>query len=1006
MAYPVVPDAVLEQTTASGTSHAITMPATVDAGDLLIVLVRTTGTINSVPAGWSTLYDVLNTVRGAAYAKLADGTEDGGSATWGTSAAAVLRTHVYRISAGTWAGVIATGVEGTTSTGTASADPNPPSLNPAQWDSEETLWIAHAATSAAASGITSYPSGYTDGVETDFLHFSARIQSTTSAENPGVFDLTGTPVDNVAGTIGIRPYTAPPASVVPNQNNRLSMRPLPLVGPIRVPPAAETATPSRDPQYRSIALQRGPMPLRHRGRPRYRPHVIAEPTLPALTQIGIRIDLYEADGTTKVAAGPVLNALECSYGEQLSQLSGFSFTLPLNDRMASECTRGRIARIFIGGEGYVFQGRIEVIRDEPGERGVKVISGRSVAVELANLSVRFGLTFDETDTFSDVVALFLADTDWVAGSLDSPTLATYSRSVVGVKRFPGLLKVAEMFGWHVRPDGRTRFIDLGAFGENCGLRFTNWEGPVSPRLRENTSLVLLERCSQTTDITDQVKRVIAVGQEQGISGDRLTLELATEGPPFVQSASDYSGPDYHYIEDPDASNVGSEDIITVRDIVQASLSAADQVRAANALWGVAKTYLDRRSAPLQTYAIQPVGLKHIVNGLDTFRVGQKARVQWWGWDIDRRGTKRQYIDIDTDLWLMGYQRRVQSDGRSDWQFSVSSVPREVPTETSMLVDLYERFDSSVTAPRSHFSWGGTPPVGRLTPDGMELIAEDSGDEFASIPNAAFIRWFKDAFGGSPTGEIASGYSTPGVFEFSTAVLRAFIDGFDAANAKVGVWNIASNHWDTLLAIQNLDPALAQLQLSSWIGGVLTPLLALTGSGDDFYLALRRDGALAQLLATGDVSGMNKVTGSGYLVMPAAATGIDPANSGSAWTNGAWSQVLASTSEADSIIGIMYSWDDLVNDTFVEAEIDIGTGAAAAEVAVGTIPAIKQQSVKESGAASADIDNSFDLRPLFFPAPIEIATSTRVAVRVRSSSTTLEPANIRLIYAKAAELVNR
>lgn len=151
--------------------------------------------------------------------------------------------------------------------------------------------------------------------------------------------------------------------------------------------------------------------------------------------------------------------------------------------------------------------------------------------------------------------------------------------------------------------------------------------------------------------------------------------------------------------------------------------------------------------------------------------------------------------------------------------------------------------------------------------------------------------------------------------------------------------------------------------------------------------------------------MNKVTGSGYQVMPAAATGIDPANSGSAWTSGAWSQLLASTSEADSIIGIIYGWDDMVNNTLVEAEIEIGTGAAASEVAVGMVPAYKQQAIADL-TGGVNTDNSLDQRPVFLPAPIEIAASTRVAVRVRSSSTTLEPANIRLIYAKASELVAR
>ena len=171
---------------------------------------------------------------------------------------------------------------------------------------------------------------------------------------------------------------------------------------------------------------------------------------------------------------------------------------------------------------------------------------------------------------------------------------------------------------------------------------------------------------------------------------------------------------------------------------------------------------------------------------------------------------------------------------------------------------------------------------------------------------------------------------------------------------------------------------------------------------DFFKG-RRNSATKNFLMEGDVSGMNKVTGSGYLVHPAAASGIDPANSGVAWTNGAWSEVVASTAQAQSIVGMMFGWDSLLSNTLVEAEIDIGTGAAASEVAVATIPALRQP---DRSGGGTEPNGAAEILPFFFPAPIEVASGVRVSVRLRSSSTTLEPDNIRLIYAKASELVAR
>ena len=214
---------------------------------------------------------------------------------------------------------------------------------------------------------------------------------------------------------------------------------------------------------------------------------------------------------------------------------------------------------------------------------------------------------------------------------------------------------------------------------------------------------------------------------------------------------------------------------------------------------------------------------------------------------------------------------------------------------------------------------------------------------------------------------------------------------------------------TLLFIQNTGSYAITLKDESASSSAANRF-ALTG---DFNLAADA-GCILQYNATASRwrlltpggAGMNKVTGSGYLVMPSAATGIDPANSGSAWTDGAWSQVVASTAEDDSIIGIIHSWDDMVNAANVESEIDIGTGGAGSEVAVATVPAMMQQHVGSGGFSSTNVQGNGDLVTKFFPAPIEIASGTRVAVRVRSSSTTKEPANIRLVYVKKAELVAR
>ena len=275
---------------------------------------------------------------------------------------------------------------------------------------------------------------------------------------------------------------------------------------------------------------------------------------------------------------------------------------------------------------------------------------------------------------------------------------------------------------------------------------------------------------------------------------------------------------------------------------------------------------------------------------------------------------------------------------------------------------------------------------RLDNDGMKFTAEDSGDGFPSVPNAASIRWFRDTFAGDPIGEVAGGYSTPTTVDASTVALRAFIDTFDASNAKVGVYDIANDRWSTLLAIQD-GLGLQPMILADWIGSALTNILLVGRTDDDNYtLSIRKNGALAE------VGGAMKVSGSGYLVYPSAAAGIDPANSGSAWTSGSYSEVVASTAQANYIVGMAFTVQ-ATNAGVIEGEIDIATGGAGAETVVSTYP-----------WAVDMVDSSGFGFNVTFPHAIAIATTTRIAVRQRSSSTTIEAHNVKLIYVKQSELV--
>jgi len=126
MAFPVI-ESVTETTFASDTTaHAVSMPASVNAGDALIVIFTNDGSATvTTPAGWTQLYTLANgtALTGGAYAKVASGSEGGGTVDFVTSATESASAQCYRISG--WHGLmagIAAGTAGSVTTGTT-ADP-------------------------------------------------------------------------------------------------------------------------------------------------------------------------------------------------------------------------------------------------------------------------------------------------------------------------------------------------------------------------------------------------------------------------------------------------------------------------------------------------------------------------------------------------------------------------------------------------------------------------------------------------------------------------------------------------------------------------------------------------------------------------------------------------------------------------------------------------------------------------------------------------------------------
>jgi hypothetical protein len=206
----------------ASTTHNVSMPATVTAGDLLFMHIsaRTAGVVGSsftTPTSWTALWSTTNTaaslaftVTFAGFAKVADGTEGGTTVNFVTSAATTAATHVHRIT--NWFGDLTGVAVGTPATG-ASNLPDPPNLIPS-WGTTTsfTLWLAVSGSGDDDITYTAAPATFTNlnstvsgaGVNAGAETGSARLVSPVSSLNPGTFTLAASETW-IANTVAIRP---------------------------------------------------------------------------------------------------------------------------------------------------------------------------------------------------------------------------------------------------------------------------------------------------------------------------------------------------------------------------------------------------------------------------------------------------------------------------------------------------------------------------------------------------------------------------------------------------------------------------------------------------------------------------------------------------------------------------------------------------------------------------------------------------------------------------------
>lgn len=190
MAFPTVGQRLAQGFLASTTDHQVTMPGSVAARRLLVIVFNSGTAQVTTPDGWTAMnpaggYNISSTRRAYVFAKVTDGSEGGTTVNCVTDAAFVASSVVYYFSDEGYQVAQCLAASAAAATGT-STTPNPPSLT-SGFGAVDTLWIA--VTNAGAQ-ISAYPASYSNGQTTaGFGLGTAERQVNGASQDPGTFTI-------------------------------------------------------------------------------------------------------------------------------------------------------------------------------------------------------------------------------------------------------------------------------------------------------------------------------------------------------------------------------------------------------------------------------------------------------------------------------------------------------------------------------------------------------------------------------------------------------------------------------------------------------------------------------------------------------------------------------------------------------------------------------------------------------------------------------------------------
>ncbi len=396
-----------------------------------------------------------------------------------------------------------------------------------------------------------------------------------------------------------------------------------------------------------------------------------------------RIEILDVNNVL-VGGGPITTAFDLTDVKKLDGIGSLIFSMPAGDRKAQFIQTGVKFDVYDEKDGYLgrFLFGSKTIVDSNGNADLNV-KCYELTKELTFNTVGFFRDFNFTAVGTILDNIITEAPNWSIET-DSENISTISYS--GESVFRAIDELRDRTGEHFRLkfDGITSnpILEFGAFGDVSPVLFDQFKGQVQAEWDNNPNTAIVTDMTLEEQSEEVWNKAIPLGFGQGVS--QLNISTATLGTYAVQSELNQDGSLRYFISDSiSISDFGiREKILQFPNIRPISNSTANEQNAANALKLSAEAYLQRHLTPQVIYKMSVVGLRQQV------QVGDKIHVRYSA-EID--GVN--YIDLDTDFWVLTLTKNRNVSGSRSQSFIVSEVDNIRTSDRDVIVDVVRNLNS-------------------------------------------------------------------------------------------------------------------------------------------------------------------------------------------------------------------------------------------------------------------------------------------------------------------------